>query len=588
MKALLFIIPILVLPLLVKSGFFTTIMSLLFINSLAAMGLNLIMGYAGQISIGQAAFMGIGAYTSSLLTMKLSLPLPLSILCGTLLAAFLGLFLGFPSLRLSGFYLAIVTLGFGVAVEQVLGAWEELTGGYIGIRNIPSFGNDLLNYYVVSITFFIILLVVMNLTKGRTGRAWRSLRENETASRVFGINLTKYKVLAFVLGSALAGLAGAFYAHVIGYISPTDFGLARSLDLLAMVVIGGLGTTSGSILGASLYTVLPFMLSRTQFSLSVLFGSLLVLTILFMPRGLAYYAKIFYYKYLEIPFVWWERRKKKIEGKVLHTSSGLVHYVEKGSGTIPLVFVHGNWGSWRWFKPFFDIVEDSRYRLIAVDLPGFGFSDKPKRPINLENYAKELEEILDKLNLKECVLIGHSMGTSITTKLASRRSDLAKKLVFISPSPIKGYRTPKESFPLLSLYKNSFSLVENLVYPIIKDRKLARELVKDALRMDPRGFLENPKALSEDLTEEARKINVPVLLIWGNKDPLVTKAEVEETAKAFKKFHLVILDSFGHCPHIDDPERVFKIIEDFIRGGVVNAFCQDSFNGDLRSREDHD
>jgi len=564
MKALLLIIPILVLPLLVKSGFFITIMSLFFINSLAAMGLNLIMGYAGQISIGQAAFMGIGAYTSSLLTMRLSLPLPLSILCGTLLAAFLGLFLGFPSLRLSGFYLAIVTLGFGVAVEQILGAWEGLTGGYIGIRNIPSFGSDLLNYYVVSITFFIILLIVMNLTKGRTGRAWKSLRESEIASRVFGVNLTKYKVLAFVLGSALAGLAGSFYAHVIGYISPTDFGLARSLDLLAMVVIGGLGTISGSILGAFLYTVLPFMLSRTQFSLSVLFGALLVLTILFMPRGLAYYARIFYYKYLEIPFVWWERRRKRIEGKVLHTSSGLVHYVEKGSGTVPLVFVHGNWGSWRWFKPLFDVVENSRYRLIAADLPGFGSSDKPKRPINLENYAKELEEILDKLNLKECVLIGHSMGTSIITKLASRRSDLAKKLVFISPSPIKGYRTPKESFPLLSLYRNSFSLVESLIYPIIKDRKLARELVKDALRMDPRGFLENPKALSEDLTGEAKKIKVPVLLIWGDKDPLVTKAEVEETAKVFKKSHLVILNSFGHCPHIDDPERVFKIMEDFI------------------------
>ena len=564
MKTLLLIIPALVLPLLIKSGFFVTIMSLLFINSLASMGLNLIMGYAGQISIGQAAFMGIGAYTSSLLSMKLSLPLPLSIICGTLLAAFFGLFLGFPSLRLSGFYLAIVTLGFGVAVEQILGAWESLTGGYIGIRNIPSFGSDLLNYYVVSITFFTILILVMNLTKGRTGRAWKSLRENEIASRVFGINLTKYKVLAFVLGSALAGLAGAFYAHVIGYIAPTDFGLARSLDLLAMVVIGGLGTISGSILGAILYTVLPFMLSRTQFSLSVLFGSLLVLTILFMPRGLAYYAKIFYYKYLEIPFVWWERRKKKIEGKVLHTSSGLVHYAEKGSGTIPIVFVHGNWGSWKWFKPFFDVVENSRYRLIAADLPGFGSSDKPKRPISLENYAKELEEILDKLNLKECILIGHSMGTSIITKLASRRGDLARKLVFISPSPIKGYRTPKESFPLLSLYRNSFSMVGSLIYPIMKDRKLARELVKDALRMDPRGFLENPKALSEDLTEEARKINVPVLLIWGNKDPLVTKAEIEETAKAFQKSHLIILDSFGHCPHIDDPRKVFKIIEDFI------------------------
>lgn len=568
MRILFFIIPLFILPLFLKDGFIVTIMSLLFINSLAAMGLNLIMGYAGQISIGQAAFMGIGAYTSSILTMKFSIPLPLSVLCGTALAAFFGLFLGFPSLRLSGFYLAIVTLSFGVAVEQILGAWEGLTKGYIGIRNIPSFGGDIINYYVVSITFLVVFLAMINFTKGRTGRALKSLRENEIASRVFGINLTKYKVLAFVIGSALAGLSGAFYAHVIGYISPTDFGLVRSLDLLAMVVIGGLGTISGSILGASLYTILPFMLSRTQFSLSVLFGSLLVITVLFMPRGLAYYVTTFYYKYLEIPFVLWERSKKKIEGKTLHTSFGIVHYVENGSGTISLVFIHGNWGSWRWFKPFFDIVRNPLYRLIAVDLPGFGFSDKPRRPITLENYAKELEEILDKLNLKGCILVGHSMGTSIITKLVSKRNDLARKLVFISPSPIKGYRTPKESFPLLSLCKNSFSMVKRYVYPIIKDKKFARELVKDALRMDPRGFLENPKILSEDLTEEAKKINIPVLLIWGSKDPLITRAEVEETARSFEKSHLVILDSLGHCPHIDNPEKVFKIMENFIKEGL--------------------
>lgn len=568
MRILFFIIPLFILPLFLKDGFIVTIMSLLFINSLAAMGLNLIMGYAGQISIGQAAFMGIGAYTSSILTMKFSIPLPLSVLCGTALAAFFGLFLGFPSLRLSGFYLAIVTLSFGVAVEQILGAWEGLTKGYIGIRNIPSFGGDIINYYVVSITFLVVFLAMINFTKGRTGRALKSLRENEIASRVFGINLTKYKVLAFVIGSALAGLSGAFYAHVIGYISPTDFGLVRSLDLLAMVVIGGLGTISGSILGASLYTILPFMLSRTQFSLSVLFGSLLVTTVLFMPRGLAYYVTTFYYKYLEIPFVLWERSKKKIEGKTLHTSFGIVHYVENGSGTISLVFIHGNWGSWRWFKPFFDIVRNPLYRLIAVDLPGFGFSDKPRRPITLENYAKELEEILDKLNLKGCILVGHSMGTSIITKLVSKRNDLARKLVFISPSPIKGYRTPKESFPLLSLCKNSFSMVKRYVYPIIKDKKFARELVKDALRMDPRGFLENPKILSEDLTEEAKKINIPVLLIWGSKDPLITRAEVEETARSFEKSHLVILDSLGHCPHIDNPEKVFKIMENFIKEGL--------------------
>ena len=244
------------------STFMITVINLTMIYTLAAMGLNLIMGYTGQVSIGHAAFMSIGAYTSAILVHKLSVPIPVGILAGTAFSAVFGLALGFPALRLSGFYLAIATMGFGVAIEQILSSWESVTGGYIGMRGITTMGTDTLIYYVILGLLILGIYTFRALTIHKTGRALKAIRENPIVAKVFGISETYYKVLAFVVGSAFAGLAGALYSHTIGYIAPSDFGLGKSLELLAIVVIGGMGSLFGPVFGATLYTVLPFIFSR--------------------------------------------------------------------------------------------------------------------------------------------------------------------------------------------------------------------------------------------------------------------------------------------------------------------------------------
>jgi len=213
MKKMMFILILIALPVIfINNAFIITIASLIMIYSIAAIGLNLIMGYMGQISIGHAAFMSIGAYTSAILVMKYSVPIPIGIISGAFLAFVFGILLGFPTLRLKGFYLAIATMGFGVAVEQIMGAWDHVTGGHTGIRNIPFykfFNEDFTKYYFVLFFMLLSYYIFNSLINGKYGRAWKTIRENENAAVVMGINVSKYKVIGFAIGSAFAGLSGA-------------------------------------------------------------------------------------------------------------------------------------------------------------------------------------------------------------------------------------------------------------------------------------------------------------------------------------------------------------------------------------------
>ncbi len=559
MMALLIVL-FLILPLLIKNGFLLTALSLLFINSIAALGLNIVTGWAGQISIGHAAFMSIGAFFSGVLTTHFQLPLFLTLPLSGVVAGFIGYLLGFPSLRLGGFYLAILTMGFGVAIEQLFG-WMDITGGHIGLKVVPTLG-DLQGYYLSLITLILIYTIFYSVLNGRTGRAWKALRESETVAASFGINVTHYKISAFTVSATLGGIAGAIYAHVIGYIAPSDFGLGKSLELLAMIVIGGLSSLGGSITGAAIYTILPFMFSRSSLSLSIIFGFLLLITVLLFPRGLYYYLKLIYLKYLELPLIWIIRFFNKPEGKFVNTPNGRIHYLEKEGINPPVVFVHGNWGSWKWFKPLIESW-NLENKAFALDLPGFGKSEKPGFDISLENYAHSLHKFLKALNIERPVIIAHSMGSSVVIKMLSIHPDSAKALVLISPSPIDGYKTPPEAFPALSLYSSSLSLISKYIRPTIPNRRLAWEIVKDVLLMDKRGFVENPKALLEDLTDVARAISAPVLIIRSKNDPLITTAEYKKTREALRAAEIVF-DGGGHNVHLYFPERVLRIMGDFI------------------------
>ncbi len=254
--------------------------------------LNLIIGYAGQVSLGHAAFYGIGAYTSALVSVYWHFPFPLALTAAVLTTAVCGLALGLPTLRLREDYLAIVTLGFGVIVDMVA-LNLEITGGPDGIVGIPapiilglSFRSQPRYLGLVVLCVLSVLGLTYRLVQSYHGRALRAIRDHEVTAQVMGINTPAYKIAVFTLAAALAGLAGVLYAHYISFINPESFGLHTSILALCMVVLGGMGSLAGSIVGALILSVLPELLRRFHAYQDLLYGALLVGLLIWRPEGI--------------------------------------------------------------------------------------------------------------------------------------------------------------------------------------------------------------------------------------------------------------------------------------------------------------
>jgi branched-chain amino acid transport system permease protein len=274
------------------SSYFAYMLNLTIIYAIAALGLNLLIGIAGQISLGHAAFMAIGAYTSGLLTAKLAVPFPLALVAAAAFSGAVGFLMGLPALRLSGPYLALATISFGTALPELLGKWEKVTGGHAGVMvPRPQIGplviaNDVQLYYLTMAMLVFLVWFTANLLKTRHGRAWQSLRESETAAQSMGVNVALAKTSAFALSAAYAGIAGSLYAHLVGFISPIDFNAFMSGQLLAMIVVGGLASISGSIAGAAGLTLLLALLSRSRGWSLIVEGVLVIATVWILPGGL--------------------------------------------------------------------------------------------------------------------------------------------------------------------------------------------------------------------------------------------------------------------------------------------------------------
>ena len=273
---------------------------------IGALGLNLLTGYTGQISIGHGAFVGIGAYTTALLTSKLGLPFLISLPLSGLMAAMLGMIVGIPSLRLKGLYLALGTLAFGFIVEYILYHWN-LTQGDMGMA-VPkiSFGGFTIRterqfYFLIRAAAAIAAIFAKNIARTKIGRCFVAIRDRDIAAEAMGIPLAKYKVMAFAISAFYAGVAGCLMAHYQKWIVPGSFDLSLSIAYIAMIIMGGLGTILGSILGAILITGIPHGIIYltdvfkesypalsgliVDFKLGI-FGLIIVLTLLFEPRGL--------------------------------------------------------------------------------------------------------------------------------------------------------------------------------------------------------------------------------------------------------------------------------------------------------------
>ena len=272
------------------------------IYSIVGLGLMLLAGFTGLFSIGHAAFLGVGAYAEAVFV-NMGLPFPVALVLAGALAAAVGVVVGLPALRVKGIYLGIATLSFGFIVEEVLARWESVTRGntgmHVGAPDLFGFKLDTgASFYFLCLAITIAAtLAILNLLRSPTGRAFVAIRDSEISAQSMGIHLARYKTLSFALSAALAGVGGALYAHKLSFISPDQFGILQSIDLLLMVVIGGLGSVHGAFLGAIFLISMPQVIALSKDWLpaavgqapglqAMVYGTVLIAFVLFEPLGL--------------------------------------------------------------------------------------------------------------------------------------------------------------------------------------------------------------------------------------------------------------------------------------------------------------
>ena len=269
------------------------LLGLLATYALVSLGLNLLMGYTGQIAAGHAGFLAIGAYVTAIVTANFEwLPCPITLLLAGTISGVIGFLLGIPILRLKGFYIAMATLAFGVVVSEIILQWSSLTGGDDGF-SVPTarigsfvFDSDVRLFYLIIPVTIIMTLLAKNLVKGYIGRAFIALRESEVAAQTIGVDLAKYKTIAFAISAFYTGVAGGLFAYLITFLSPDAFTIELSIDFIAMIVIGGMGSILGSIIGAVILTGIQQVFAGLQDLQVLIFGLSLIVFMIFMPRGI--------------------------------------------------------------------------------------------------------------------------------------------------------------------------------------------------------------------------------------------------------------------------------------------------------------
>jgi len=286
----------------IVSEYWLAQLTFILIYSIVGLGLMLLAGFTGLFSIGHAAFLGVGAYTEAVLTNH-GVPFPLALASAGALSAAVGMVVGLPALRVKGIYLGIATLSFGFIVEEVFARWESVTGGNAGIHIKPP---EMLGWTLDSGDEFYFLcmgitvaatLLILNLLRSPTGRAFVAIRDSEVSAQSMGIHLARYKTMSFAISAALAGIGGALYAHKLQFISPDQFDILQSIDLLLMVVIGGLGSVHGAFLGAIFLISMPQFIALSKDHLptvvaqapglqGLVYGVVLIAFVLFEPLGL--------------------------------------------------------------------------------------------------------------------------------------------------------------------------------------------------------------------------------------------------------------------------------------------------------------
>jgi branched-chain amino acid transport system permease protein len=306
------------------ANYWLSVANLIGITVIAVTGLNLLTGYCGQLSIGHAGFIAVGAYTSAIMTSRYGVPFPLALVSAGLVAGLVGMIFGIPSLRVKGFYLAISTIAAQLIILWVINHWTRLTGGFNGM-SVPymsigglTFRSEGSQFYLIMIVTVAAVFLAKNIARTRVGRAFIAIRDNDLAAEVMGINLFRYKLLAFFIGCFFAGIAGSLWAHWLRFINTEGFTFASSILYIGMIIIGGLGTTLGPILGAIFIRLLDVGVLHLSPALEAafpnwpsgftagispaVFGLVIILFLIFEPRGLAHRWALFKSAYRLWPF----------------------------------------------------------------------------------------------------------------------------------------------------------------------------------------------------------------------------------------------------------------------------------------------
>jgi len=282
---------VLLFPLVISDSYNLTIGVFAGVNALLALGLCVLMGFAGQASLGQAGFYGIGAYISAILSIKYGLPVALSMVIAAIVSGISAIMIAVPALRLRGHYLAVATLGFGEIVYVLLN--ELGPGGPSGFGDIPHlnlfgyiFESSLSNFYLVWCFVLLVIIFSFNLVNSRIGRAMKAIHDSEVASNAMGLDVAALKIKVFILSAIYASFAGSFYAHFVTFLSPSTFSLFQSILVLMMVMLGGASNLWGAILGAIIITILPEALRKFEELDVLVYGIILTLSLLFMRKGI--------------------------------------------------------------------------------------------------------------------------------------------------------------------------------------------------------------------------------------------------------------------------------------------------------------
>lgn len=271
-----------------QSSYYMTFFVMMLVYVITAMALDLLIGYGGQISVGHAGFLAIGSYTVALLTIHFNAPFIVAFLAAGIVTGIVGFIIGLPAVRLSGQFLAVVTLGFGLSVPQVMLYLDDYTGGYSGLsfQRPDWLANKLVLFYVILAIAVLVTFILHNIIHSRLGRAFVSIRESEVAAQATGINVSFYKTFMFAISAFFTGIAGGLYAYWIGFVSPNDFTVVTSFLLLGMIVVGGLASIPGAIIGAVILTILPELTSSFIGLTNLIIGMAILVIILFWPTGI--------------------------------------------------------------------------------------------------------------------------------------------------------------------------------------------------------------------------------------------------------------------------------------------------------------